>query len=444
MSANRKNNIAVLIIYLVGYVAFFGVQAFFANQLGLEDYGDISVALSVANLLAALTLFGFADSAGKFVPQLSVKKSFDTVKGFIITAVSGIIIFGTVVSLVSAGILEILHQTVNFEDHPIMMAIPLIIPMAGFIFCENLLSTQKQSFKGALIGQLIFPLLLLAMAFLLLYFSRDQSVIEAHLLTEAMALESHIFSRLLVIVLYAYFILKFWKRYYGQDKPQFHIKKWLATSSNFFFAFVPTVAIITSSMLLLENLQPHEDDVGIFSAALVVAKFSMMFLYAVRVFSIAELSVALNNRDITQTTNILRVNLRMLAGIGLSVVVILWVGGRWIMGWFAIEGDESYFVIGTLGVAHFFALMGGLTTNVLQLSGMHKYTIMTSFAILLLNILFACLLIPAFAAEGAALAMLLSYAIPNCYIFYVLSKKLGIPYIECIFTKKLATDSTGN
>ncbi len=436
MPIEIRNKLLLVSIYIAGYATMFYTQSYFTSYLNLEDYGDLSVAIYAANLFAILTMAGFGGATIKFVPRFFSEEMFSELKGFILTGIMVIVTVGLVVSLITVTVLETLHMAFGFTNHPIMVAVPLIFPVAFFWYAQALMTAQAQIVKGAIWGQILFPLTL----FLSAYFFVNYPIGEAPLdntkpLTEIMALEAHIFSRLIITLVLAFFIFRIWKNGYSPSKPLYRFKEWAVSSSGFFASAVPLVSITTASMVLLEVLHPDEDDVGIFAAGLVIASFQIVILDAIRQFSCTQLSVAIKSNNVHEVVKILRPALRILGTIGLIIVIALWSVGD-LLQVLNISGLEARYVVGTLGIAFLINTMSGLLLTIMQYSGNMRRAALTNVSILLLNIIFCVVLIPIFAAEGAALALLMAYLIPHCTNYFWISKNLGIPYLQCIFSNK--------
>lgn len=427
----------MLVIYFVNYPLLYLVNVVLSRWLGAEDYGDYAAAFSGGTLLATIAIFGFDRACLQFLPMYRDQGEYRAGKGFIYFSATTIIVFGAVLSVAGYFVLDFLRIRFGVDEHPIVQAMILIVPMSSVWFLTKLMASQAKATSVALINQILFPIitvLLLAGLYSIRFGLTEVTVI---------GLMSVGYLSVLAVLLFMF--RSIWRTAYVPYKAEFHRREWLYSSSALLITSLVLTGLQQSGTLLIEAIYPNEAAVGLFAAVKQVAIFPMSALVALNLLAVPELSVLIGQADYHAVNVRLGVYLRILIGIGLAALVVFALWGDSMLTLFDETFKTGHLALVVLGVGYVIAMAGGLTIPLLQMLKANRFIYTSMISLLVLNLALCLALIPTFGPTGAATAYTLSVLVIYGWQIYWLHQHAQIDYLASIVKRaKAGIASDGN
>ena len=424
LPVRSRTTTLTLAIFFLGYPPNYLGQVLFSRWLGAEDYGDYSVALSVAALVTTLTLLGLDKAVMKFVPLYEGPEEVGRAKGFLIFTFRTVIAVGLGLSVLGWIGTRLVEIVASVDEHAVRHAMFLVVPMSLSILSVQMLAARRRPVQASLVLKIVLPLTLVGLA------------TAAHLvspMSELKAVWVTVMANGLIVVALAPFLIAGWRKRFRGREPLYETGEWMAISRGFLAMSFAMTMLDQSGVLILELIHHDEADVGIFTAARFTAGYPLVALAALRMVSIPRFVRELEGGDRQAFERELGRNLRILSITGLAALTLWVVWGDAFLSIFGIRFESAHLTLVVLGVGYLGGLLLGFAPPILHIRGENRMIYRSTIAMLSINVGLAFLLVPFFGHVGAAIALAVSILAVGIAQAVWLEKKGGIPYLSLVF-----------
>ena len=275
-SSSTAVGLVVLGMSLAYYLLQYLTNLVLTNHLSAEKYGDLSVALNVLGVLAALALLGTGASAKRFLAKYLQQRDTDHVSDFLrwnTALVSRSFLLCLSVGVVSSVLMVNLHlfEIWHIESYHLAVYMPWLAPIAA---AGVLLGSYLQCSDHVVLSySLTYTLKYLMLAVLFFLVLNVMGAPQTNLLIVGI-----LFSALVAIpmaeILYARtrepLLIKYLRIPRGawnmeQTREWWHVSRWLIATQ--------MILLLTTSLdlLILETVSGRDAEVGYYGAALTIA-----------------------------------------------------------------------------------------------------------------------------------------------------------------------------
>lgn len=412
-----------LAIFLLGYPLSYLAQVLFSRWLGAEDYGDFSVSISVALLVATLAMLGFDKSALKFLPLYEGPDEAAHAKGFLLYAFRLVISVSLGLSALGWVATRAVESLASVDEHPIRHAMFLVVPMSLSLLLIQMMAGQRRPVMASFFLKVVLPLTLVCIATLVHLISP---------MSEHAAVGVSAATNSAVAIVLALLLLPGWRKRFQARKSVYEPGEWMAISRSFLMTSFAAVMLAQSGVIVLELVHHDEAAVGIFNAARLTAGYPLVVLTAITMVSIPRLVRQLERGDHETLESELSRSLWTLIAAGVLFLGLWIVWGDAILSLFGLHFETAHVTLVVLGLGHLGVLSLGLAAPILQVRGEKQMIFRSTMALLVANIGLAFLLAPFYGPIGAAAAFTLSALSVGTFQALWLERRLGIPYLRLI------------
>lgn len=169
-------------------------------------------------------------------------------------------------------------------------------------------------------------------------------------------------------------------------------------------------------MIALDILQPSAAAVGAYAAAIATANLPLVLVTSTNRYYSRHLSILLEQRGYAAILKLRRERLQWLLPVVALFLALVFGFGREILGIFRPEFvDEGVTALQLLAIATATSMLFALAPTYLKYVGHNRFTLGAVAVAAAIQVLLLALLVPRFAAAGAALA----YAVTMCGMYLV-------------------------
>jgi O-antigen/teichoic acid export membrane protein len=387
----------IFVITGVGLLLNFAFDISLARLLTPEDFGDFSIAMSLAFFWTAVALLGGDQSLRKFLPlylHSDPAREQGLLRFYLLTTVAigaSIAIFGTLLAYFDVHV----FTNAGFDSyHPLILALWLL----PFICVIQLSSTVLQI--AHFNTQALLPFKIVLPTFLLLSLWAGYLLGIRH-------------SAWLILIYFAIVSFLVMLTQVGLMKKLAHItfhrvkrvvfehNKWLTLSIPAMFTMLILAALDQVDLIMVEILDSAEGTVGLFAAASKIADWFFLLGSTLGFILLPYISVATTLR---QRHKLLKRYTHSFLWPALALLVVCVLFGENLLGWFGPAYPAAYIPFIILGVGALIHQTFYCAMLFLLLYGYEKLFLMLNVSIILLDIGLNAILIPKFSIIGAAVA----------------------------------------
>ena len=428
----RKGISASFLIQITAIVIGFGSSWLLAQLIGAEGYGVYTYVFSWVTLFSGIAWLGFDDLLIRDVAVYRSQKRFHLLKGLLQTALISTAITATTLTLFAyyslqfftylQGTFSYLESTSFINDstqkQSLTIALMAIVPMTLMLILQFALVGAKEIVLGQIAEKLFKPIIFL-LAVLGIYFYQDQQITTLEIIAANVVV---IFAACLLA--FFFFRQKLLLPYHAL-KATYQQKIWWNAAISFALVNMLNLVYIKADIVMLGIIAGAES-VGVYSIASKFSELLRFFLsvvYLVVSPMIADLYAA---KKMNGLQTLATKSARGVLLLSLPMVLVFWLLGKWILGFFGLEFVEGYHALLILCLGQLFNLTCGIGANLLMMTGYEKATFGGLLLSTIVNISFNAWLIPSMDMEGAAIATVLSVIVWNVILLYLVWRKLGI------------------
>jgi O-antigen/teichoic acid export membrane protein len=187
--------------------------------------------------------------------------------------------------------------------------------------------------------------------------------------------------------------------------------------------------VISWTDVLMLGRFVSDTEVGVYSIAFKLAFATGLLLNAVNSIStpkFAELHAAGDN---TALADLMRETTRLLFITAIPILIVLVVGGKFLLGIFGAEFTSGYTALVILIAGQFVSTISGPVGNLLQMTGNERAFLYIVACMASLNVILNLLLIPRYGIVGAAISSAVTLTLNNVLCVVTIRKRLGFTSI---------------
>lgn len=408
------------LLAVANYGLFYLVSVFISRWLGPSEFGDYSVAIAAAGIGAAAATLGMDRLCMKKLPVFRKERQVELGLGFIVrgsqvSLAGGLVLF----LLVLAVALPLFLIRPSMEIHQPLLVGIFFIPVMGLVaFWSEVLNVNDGYVLSTGINRLLLPVCILAC----LYAYR--AVYDHFSAREAVLAVGMSWSLCLVVIIL--FLRRRIPKLFWEAEPRFETRAWLSESYAFVVNTILLLAIQKSGVLVLEAVHAHENEVGVYAAAVQVSSFVIVFVMVSNRFFLPRMSAYLKEGSTATVNRILADRFRALFLIASAIGVMILIFGKVFLGWFSPEFATGYPALCVLTVAAVWQTLLAINTMVWQFMGFKNLVMKSYLAILVSACACIALASPRYGIMGAALGHAVPFLAVLVYLEVRLFRQHGI------------------
>ncbi len=413
---------------------FFGAALVFLSQvvlarlLGAAQYGVYAYALSWMTVLAIFAKMGFETSLLRFLPEYKVKRQWPLFRGVIRFSFSLVGVVSLVFVVLGQLMLILLRHRLDAE---LLLSFRIMLLVLPFFAWTAIRQSCLRGLKRVVLSELpegvLRPLLLMAVAWLL-------AGRLAHF-GAAWAWAAHLVAVFFAFVFGTFLLLRALpgesRRMHSQRKS----RAWVRVSAPMLLMNSMNIILSQAAIVILGMFRPAEE-VAVFSASariVMLATFALLAVNSIAAPMISELFYADKKRELQ---SLLRLAAAGIAAVTFIAGLVIFFGGRRILGFFGPEFVDGYLVLLILLAGFMIKSFVGPASYLLNLTGHQNITARAMAAAVAFALVLSFLLIPRWGALGAALASALTMIVWNVTLLLLNLKIVGIdPSVGSLFQK---------
>lgn len=275
---------------IIQYLLFFGVSAFLARRLSVEDFDDYNVAVSSILILSTLATLGLEKFALQCLPQYQVRGDWHGVAGFMRFGI--LIVFGVSFLLIAISFL-IYHSALGARverEHIEIIVMLLQLPLVGwFLFYLEVATARGQLLVSAALHRLGVPLTIVGLNSLMFWLLDEHDA-----LTAVVCYGGGWAINLLFLAI----ILQLSQpKQLKHIQPRYEASVWLRRSATFLGYSLLMTLHAQGGVLVLEYYHPSQPVVSIYAIAAQTGALVAILATSTNRLYLPQLALAIEQRD---------------------------------------------------------------------------------------------------------------------------------------------------
>ena len=409
---------AAFLLRTVSVALTFLLQIFLARLLGADAFGSYVFVLAWIGFLVLFGKFGLDTASLRYLPAYLVNVDSGLATGFIHFSMKVVILFSTIISLVSSLVIWILPHKLGEEVTELFYIGFLILPAMALL---QLYSARIQAMKHVGLAQvpqgIIKPLVLGALVIVFVFIGIE---------LDAYGILWLEFITLMICLFIAWQLFR--KRYRAVSQvvaPALKNSEWLSTAYSLFFISVAQLGLAKADVLMIGSLDGTKN-AGLYAVASLIASLVTFFIGSANHFIAPTVSELYAKSKQTELQHLITVSTVSIALITIPVLVGLILGGEELLGLFGEEFRSQYPALMILLAGQFVIVLWGSVGFLLTMSEFQKEASRIIWMATVINIILNALFIPAFGTVGAAAATSISVALRSIILGIYVWKLLRI------------------
>ena len=392
-----------LILRLSGVGLMLFVHIFFARILSSNDYGMYIYAMSLIQILALIARSGLENNSLRFVILYREKKDIVKLQEYISLTLLYPIIISSLIALTISFIMYFYQgsETVLAKSY---MHILWVFPLYAIIGnAQGLLQAIKKIFFSQIFEQIILPILLLLVIFMVRYQKIDFDFLKA---INSYGIISLVLAISITILLF---------RFYQINPVLPKLKNsvfWIKESFVLLLNNLVTVLLNRIDLLLL-GLFLISSEIANYGVAGRIASLVIFVNAAIANITNPLIAELYHKKKYTEIRKMLKIIVIFALLFSFLTLAFLTIAGKFILSFFGTEYISSYNILLILAFAQAFNLFPTSLSSILIISGKQKELFKISLISLIIVIIILLILIPKFGAVGAAISTLIGVFIAN-------------------------------
>lgn len=415
---NLADAATALVVRVLAAVLAYGVQVFLARVLALEEYGvyvTLWTWLIIANHVA---VFGFSESALRFVPRYCERNQHSWALGFLKTGFWFSTLGATFVGLAGFAGLWLFGDAVSSAYLVPLMVLAIGLPIMALELYFEGVSRAFGWYLLTIIPSYVIRPLLIAVGVLGAYWG-------GYTPDAAMVLGIAVAITVFIVIAQAYIIRRRLLAMFGNIQSSPIKKFWVTSSLPLLLSTGVDELYIWSDILILAFMVPAPE-VAIYFAAQRSMSLASFIQYAFMLVSVREFSLANAMRNRNELQRRISTATRWTFWLTVPAVLITLAAGYPLLAMFGEEFVAGFSIMGVLGIGFLIRASVGQASDLLIVLG-HQYANMAvSVGGLIFNIVLSVLLIPHFGIMGAAMATTTTFAIRTVVLTIVVKRLTGL------------------
>lgn len=407
-----------LLFRLAGLGLIFLLQVLMARLMGPAQYGDYTVIITVVNLFIVLSLFGFDSSVLRFLPAYISNRENEKANGFVKFSYRTIVFLSLVSSIVLFIFLLSKSKKFNMSFNEGFFWGLLLIPFLAFIYQSSALLRALGKIKTSLISSYFLIPFLMGVSCLIYYYKQ-------HTLTVDAAMLNFLCCAILICLFINRKAGKALKEKVPSEENAFIPRQWISVSTILFLTTALDLLLRQSDILMVSYFLGNTK-AGYYGVAAKLAVLASLGLSVADYVFMPKISALYESRQFAKLQQMVRNSSLQILSITLPVALILFSGGKWILGLFGNSFSNSYVPLVILLSGQIINASTGMVGGLMSMTGHQK--IFFSFYIIafVFQFLLNVILIPKLGITGAAIGSSISMVLLNILGYRFVNKKLRI------------------
>lgn len=407
-----------LLFRLSGLGLIFLLQVMLARMMGPSNYGDYTVIITTINLLLVLCVFGFDSSILRFLPSYIAKKDYSSANGFVRFSYRMITIFSIICSIGLFIFLLTKSKKNNIAFSEGLFWGVLLIPFLAFVYQASAVLRALNKIKTSLLSvYFLFPVL---MGLTCLYY-----YLTNHHLTVDAAMLINLGCSATICIFINRRARKVLKEHAPSEIAVFERRKWLSVSSILFLTTALDLLLRQSDILMVSYFLGNTK-AGYYSVAAKLALLASLGLSVADYVFMPKIAALFESRQLMKLQQFVRNSSLQILSITLPVVFLLFLGGKWILGFFGEAFSTSYVPLIILLCGQIINAMTGMVGGLMTMTGYQKTFFTFYLFAFIIQFILNIILIPLVDIIGAAIGSSLAMIFLNLCAYSFVKKKLKI------------------
>ena len=407
-----------LLFRLAGLGLIFLLQVMLARMMGPSHYGDYTVIITTINLLLVLSVFGFDSSILRFLPSYIAKRDYSSVNGFVRFSYRMITILSI---LCSIGLFIFLLTKSKKNDIAFSEGLfwgVLLIPFLAFVYQASAVLRSLNKIKTSLLSvYFLFPVLM-GLTCLYYYFNYHRLTVDAAMLINLGCSAA-------ICIFINRRARKVLKEQAPFENAVFESRKWISVSSILFFTTALDLLLRQSDILMVSYFLGNTK-AGYYSVAAKLALLASLGLSVADYVFMPKIAALFESKQLIKLQQFVRNSSLQILSITIPVVFLLFLGGKWILGFFGPAFASSYVPLVILLCGQIINAMTGMVGGLMSMTGYQKTFFMFYLLAFVVQFLLNIILIPILDILGAAIGSSIAMIFLNFCAYAFVKKKLKI------------------
>ena len=407
-----------LLFRLSGLGLIFLLQVMLARLMGPSNYGDYTVIITTVNLLLVLSVFGFDSSILRFLPSFIAKKDYSSANGFVRFSYRMITILSILCSIGLFIFLLTKAKKNNIAFSEGLFWGVLLIPFLAFVYQASAVLRSLNKIKTSLLSvYFLFPVLM-GLTCLYYYYSNDRLTVDAAMLI-------NLGCSAVICIFINRRARKVLKEQAPSENLTFESRKWISVSSILFLTTAFDLLLRQSDILMVSYFLGNTK-AGYYSVAAKLALLASLGLSVADYVFMPKIAALFESRQLMKLQQFVRNSSLQILSITLPVVFLLFLGGKWILGFFGNAFSFSYVPLIILLCGQVINALTGMVGGLMSMTGYQKTFFAFYFFAFIIQFTLNIILIPIFDIVGAAIGSSLAMIFLNICAYIFVKKKLKI------------------
>ncbi len=414
----NRSVLQALMFRLSGLGLIFLLQVMLARCMGPSHYGDYTVIMTTLNLILVLSVFGFDSSILRFLPSYLAKKDFASANGFVRFSYQMITILSLICSIGLFVFLLTKSKKFNISFSEGFFWGVLLIPFLAFMYQANAVLRALNKIKTSLLSVYFLSPVLIGLTCLYYYYSHNSLTVDA-------AMFINLGCSAAICIFINRRAGKVMKDQAPADAYLYERKKWLSVSSVLFLTTALDLLLRQSDILMVSYFLGNTK-AGYYSVSAKLALLASLGLSVADYVFMPKIAALFEGRQLMKLQQFVRNSSLQILSITLPISFILFIGGKWILGFFGEAFSISYLPLVILLCGQVINAMTGMVGGLMTMTGYQKTFFTFYFLAFLLQFFLNIILIPRAGIIGAAIGSCLAMIFLNLAAYTFVKRKLKI------------------
>ena len=395
----RATRLAILAV--AGQSVAYILTIVLARQLTVDGFESYAVASAAFTLMVMYTPRGLEKYALRLLPALFEREDWARARGYLHFGLRKIV--ATSLLLGTATFLWVTYFSDYSEAIKLAIAVSCLSLPAGALvhYYVEVLSANGQDVIATAIFRIAVPATVLSLVGAIIYLPIQ--------LNGAVAVGSWGLAWLLMLFVIAIIVRKTVRPEVWSAHPAVDKSTWNRAARPFLYYRISLALLAQIGIIALDRLHPSATAVGAYVAAIGTANMALVMATSTNRYYARRLSILLEQGNYSGVLSLRRERLLWLAPVMALFLVIVLSYGSEILGFFRPEFvDEGLTALRIFAVSTVITVMFALAPTYLKYAGNNRAMLRIVVGAALLQVILLVILVPRFAATGAALAYALS------------------------------------
>jgi O-antigen/teichoic acid export membrane protein len=414
----NRSVLHALIFRLSGLGLIFLLQVMLARLMGAKHYGDYTVIITTLNVVLVLSVFGFDSSVLRFLPSLVAKKDFDAANGFVKFSYRMITVLALVCSI--GLFVFLLSKSKKFEiafSEGLFWGI-IMIPFLAYLYQANAVLRALNKIKTSLLSIYFLLPVMMGLSCYYYYSTHNRLTVDA-------AMFINLGCSAAICIFINRRASKSLKELVPSGTSTYEGRKWLSVS---FVLFLTTALdlLLRQSDILMVSYFLGNTKAGYYSVATKLALLASLGLSVADYVFMPKIAALYESRQLIKLQQFIRNSSLQILSITLPLIFILFIGGKWILGFFGESFSKSYIPLVILLCGQTINAMTGMVGGLMMMTGHQKAFFTFYFLAFLTQFFLNIIFINSFGITGAAIGSSLAMIFLNLSSYIFVKRKLKI------------------